>query len=635
MTTRPTRREPPATGWPAASSRRSSLDALLLAALLAASGALLALAAWARGPLTLDVGPTTGRYLAGFTDSEERGALTFRWSRREARVALPLRAAAGSGVLTLRAARFLDQPAHVVVLISGRPAGAFEARPGGFKIQRLSAFVPEGPLTLELRSASSDGEDLGVALDWIQLEGVALRVPWTRALLLVAGVFLLARALGFRRRDAALLAAGAAGACAAGAALDPLGFTHVAAHLVVPGLALAAACAVGLRRQTHGRVVVMIFLAGYLLKGAGLFHPRTFYPDMRLFGRYTRELAQAEGTLAQRSHQAQIRTNTAYPRYVAGKPYAFPYSPVFFLPFTLLPPDRALVEDALKHVALAAAALEVVAVFVFARLVLGAGVGVAAAGVACVLPPLFSRLLLAMWATLAGHLLDLTVVIAALLVLARPASTRRFLGLTAATLAALLTYISSLFNVGGFLGFLGLLEGRRGWRFLALGAGGALIVIVCLYLPFALLFFDEILPAVLAGGAGPPRAGAEGGIAAALARIPIFFGYAYPLLTAAGLALVHRQAPREARRVVLAYGLTFALLVALRAFGGGLFKDLKEVEFVGPLVALGTGAVLCELARRGAPGRWAAALVGAGLLAFGLGRYASYLAPRVSLIGLP
>jgi hypothetical protein len=637
MTTRPTPPEPRATGSPAASSRRgSSLDAALLAALLAATGPLLVLAAQARAALTFDVGPSTGRYLAGFTDSEERGALSFRWSRREARMALPLSASPGGGVLTLRAARFLDQPATVEVLLSGRSAGTFEARPGGFKIQRLPVSVPDGPLTLAIRSESRDGEDLGVALDWIRLEGVALRVPLAPPLLLVAGVFLLARGTGFARRAAVFLAAGAAAACVVFAALDPLGLAHVAARLVGPGLALGAACALALRRESHGRVVVMIFLAGYLLKGAGLFHPSAFYPDVRLFGRYTRELALAEGTLAERSQRAQMRTNTAYPRFVAGKPYAFPYSPVFFLPFTALPPERALVEDALKHVALAAAALEVVAVFVFARLVMGAGVGVVAAAVASVLPPLFSRLLLAMWATIAGHLLDLTVVIAALVVLARPDSRRRWLGLGGATLGALLTYISSLFNVGGFLGFLGLLEGRRGWRFLLLAAGAVLVVVVCLYLPFTLLFVEEILPAVLAGRAGSPAAPPEtSGLLAALYRIPIFFGYAYPLLTAGGLVLVRRQASREAGRVVAAYGLTFVMLVALRAFGGGLFKDLKEVEFVAPLVALGTGALLAELARRGPAGRWAAALTGTGLLVFGLARYASYLAPRTALIGLP
>jgi hypothetical protein len=638
MTTRRTPREPPATVSPAASSRSASRqapsrrDALALAALLAAAGLLLAAAGWARAPLTFDAGPSTGRYLAGFTDSEERPPLTFRWSRREARVALPLSAGAAPGRLTLRAARFLDEPALVEVLVSGRPAGTFEARPGGFKLHRLAVSVPPGPLSLELRATSPGGEDLGVALDWVQLEGVPLRVGLAFPLLLVGGVFVLARATGFPLRTAAALAALAALLAALGAALDPFGAAHVAAHLVVPGLALAAACAWALRGRERGRVVVMVFLAGYLVKGAGVFHPRAFYPDVRLFGRYTRELAQAEGTLAERSQQAQVRTNTAYPRYVAGKAYAFPYSPVFFLPFTALPPERALVEDALKHVALAAAALEVVAVFVFAGIVAGSAVGVAAAAVAAALPPLFSRLLLAMWATLAGHLLDLAVVIAALLLAARPQSPRRALGLLTATLLALFTYISSLFNVGGFLGILGLLEGRRGLRLLALAAGAALTVVVCLYLPFALVFFEEILPAALRGEA---KAASEASAAAALGRIPIFFGYAYPLLTAAGLVLVRRRATREAWRVVAAYGLTFALLVALRAFGGGLFKDLKEVEFVGPLVALGTGAVLVDLAGRGTAGRWAAALTGIGLLAFGLGRYAEYLGPRTALLAWP
>ena len=77
---------------------------------------------------------------------------------------------------------------------------------------------------------------------------------------------------------------------------------------------------------------------------------------------------------------------------------------------------------------------------------------------------------------------------------------------------------------------------------------------------------------------------------------------------------------------VLAAGLcAFAVLLALRAFGGGLFKDLKETTFVVPFVALLVGFVLEDLAARGRRGRVAAVLVALGLLALGLGQYARYL----------
>ena len=76
------------------------------------------------------------------------------------------------------------------------------------------------------------------------------------------------------------------------------------------------------------------------------------------------------------------------------------------------------------------------------------------------------------------------------------------------------------------------------------------------------------------------------------------------------------------------------MLVALRAFGAGLFKDLKEVEFAGPLVAVAAGAVIEELHGRGRAGRWAAAMVAIGLIAFGLGRFRDYLIAHTPLVGL-
>jgi hypothetical protein len=102
----------------------------------------------------------------------------------------------------------------------------------------------------------------------------------------------------------------------------------------------------------------------------------------------------------------------------------------------------------------------------------------------------------------------------------------------------------------------------------------------------------------------------------------------------AGIALIARRAPPAGRHAVLAYAAAFALLAALRAFGAGLFKDLKEIEFAGPLVAVATGAVLEEIAGRGRAGRWAAAMVAAGLIAFGLGRSFEYLAAHTALVGL-
>lgn len=600
-----------------------------LLGVLAMSEGLFALAAARRAPVTVDVGPSTGAIGAGFTESEERPPTTFRWTRRVAAIDVPVTTRGGPAVVTLRAARFLDDPASVQIFLSGRRAGAFTAAPGGFRIYRLEADVPPGPLRIEVLSASPGDEDLGVALDWVRVEGPACTMAGWRPRALVAIAFAVAMAGGLGAAGAAVTGLGLALLIALAAAVDPFAAAHVSGHLVVGAALLPLAVAGALRGVPGRRFVVVIVLAGYVVKGGGVFHPRYFYPDVRNFGRYVEALAAGDGWPDERGRAAQVRTNTAYPRYVGGKAYAFPYSPLFFLPFTGLVSDRARVEDALKHAALAAAALEVVAVFLLARAVGGAGSGIAAALLAAFLPPLFNRLLFAMFATIAGHLLDVAAMAAA----ARAARvrTRRALATAFAfTLAALLTYVSSLFNLTAFFAAFAALERRMARPLLALALVASVFTVAFLYVPFVLDFVREIAPAALRGGGAAAAAGPGG----ALARIPLFYGIAYPLLTLAGIALIARRAPPEGRHAILAYALAFAVLVALRAFGAGLFKDLKEIEFASPLVAIATGAVLEVIAGRGRAGMWAAAMVAAGLLAFSLGRSFEYLAAHTVLVGL-
>jgi hypothetical protein len=148
------------------------------------------------------------------------------------------------------------------------------------------------------------------------------------------------------------------------------------------------------------------------------------------------------------------------------------------------------------------------------------------------------------------------------------------------------------------------------------------------------LFLREILPAAIAGGGMAAEGGRPGGGAVeALSPIPIYYGWGYPAVAVAGFVLLRRRAPPAVLGVLAAYALTAATLVALRAFGGGLFRDLKEIEFAAPLVAVSAGAALEELARRGRAGRWAAALVLAGLVATSAVRYVEYATAYTSLAG--
>jgi hypothetical protein len=450
---------------------------------------------------------------------------------------------------------------------------------------------------------------------------------------LVAGVFVLALLAGLGTRAAAAAAAAVALAEAAWMAVDPFAAAHALARLALPAVLLAALVAGLGRRWERGRWLPLVFLAGYLLKGAALFHPTYFYNDVRNNLRYVLALREGEGSLAERNHAAQVKVGVAYPRIVGGRKYAFPYAPVFFLPFGALPEERIV--EAIKHVALFCAAAEAVAVFALGRLVLGSGTALAASVVAVLLPPLYSRLLLAMWSTVAGHFLDLLAILAATAMALRPESARRWLGQAAATLAAFLTYISSLFNLTLFAGWSALLCRHLAGRLLAGWALALAVTLAWLYADFVVVFLREILPAALGGQRMAAEADAgHGGLREALRRIPIFYGWGFPALAVAGFVLLRRRAAAPAFRVVTAYALSVATLFALRAFGGGLFRDLKEIEFAAPLVALCAGAALADVAGRGRQGAWAAGLLFAGLAASSASRYAEYLRASASLLGL-
>jgi hypothetical protein len=605
--------------WSAAVAPRT-LIITISAALLACTEASLRLAAFARGSLTFDVGPSTGAYLTGFLDSEERPPTTLRWARNHARVDLPLAARGGAATLRLRFGRFVDQTADVQVFVNGQPAGHLRATPGRQRVESLDLTLPaDEPLSLAF--VGDDPQDLALALDWLRLEGAALR-PAPAVLaprLLPLGVLLVALLAGCTWYEAGLAAVLTLAGVLAWAAGDPFGLVHVSQRVTLPALACASLAACWLRRRPQGRWVALAFLLSYLLKGVTLFHPSYFYNDVRNNRRYVEALRDDPGSLAERSHAAQVRIGVAYPRIVAGQKYAFPYSPVFFLPFGLLPHDHTVVDEGLKHASVACSALEVLLVFLLAVRVFGPRAAVVAAGLAVFLPIQYSRLVLAMWSTVGGHVFDALALWAAMGWALQPASRRAF-ALTAATVqASLLTYVASLFNMTLFAFFGALLVRPLRWRLLGLGFVAAVLTVGLLYFDFTLLFVREILPAFLAAGAAgsQPAPDRLTAMAEALARIPLFYGWLWPIVALFGLLVAHRRAPRPVFRMLAAYGLVFVALVLLRGLGGGLFKDLKEIEFVAPLAALLAGGALAEGARRPGVGRWASMALTAAIVAFG------------------
>lgn len=587
--------------------------AVLAPALLALFFILLDGAGRLAQPILVDIGPSTGRYGSGFLDSEETPPTTSRWTRASAEFDLPLAVEASMARFSIRAARYLDEPTHITVTVGGQPFASFEQPRGRQRIQVFEAPLPAGPLNLGLRS---EDPNLGMAVDWIQIEGARWRVPgaeWT-VWVLPLGIFgalllsgaSLARAGGATSFILLLLAAEAA--------RDPFGFVHAMRDVAVPTVALSCLTALLFR----GRIaVVLAVTATVLLKGGFLFHPNYFYNDVRQNDRYVGALRSYEGSIMERSRKAQVDLGVGYPRIVAGRKYAFPYSPVFYLPFTQLPPDRDIVVRAIKHVALLSTVAEVALAFVLARMLLPSA-ATAAAWLTFAFPILTSRMLYAMWSTLAGHALDLLVVVLAVAVLERPKDPKPSILLFMATLATFLTYVSSLFNTSAFLVLLALLAAAIRWRVIVLWLVAALAVVFGLYGDFTLAFVREILPAIVSGG-GHPAAGAvatsdgdPGPLFGALARIVLFAGWGFPLFALTGLILIARRRD-PAATVMKAYALGFLSLVLLRGLSFGLFKDLKEVEFAGPAFAILAAAALVRIEWRVA--RW---LIATGLVLTGV-----------------
>jgi len=549
---------------------------------LALFAGMLDLAGRLRPPIVVDIGPSTGRYGSGFEDSEETPPTTSRWTRQNAEFDIPLAVDASPARVSVRAARYLDDPTRITVTMGGRPVAGFEQPRGRQRIQEVEAPLPEGRLNLGLHS---EDPKLGMALDWIRIEGARFRIPaseWT-VWILPPGIFA-ALLLG----GGSLIAAGVATAVvllglAGLAAIDPFGFVHVMRDVSVPAIALSLLAALRFRGQT---AVVLAVAATVFLKGGFLFHPNFFYNDVRQNDRYVGALKTYEGGLLERSTRAQIDLGVGYPRIIGGKKYAFPYSPVFYWPFTALPSDRDIVIRALKHVAIVGAALEVALVYLLARR-LSPGAGVAAAWLAFAFPIVTSRLLFAMWSTVVAHSLDLLMILLAVRVVEDSTDGKAWLRLFAAVMASLLTYVSSLFTVSAFLLCLALMASNARIRVIALWAVAVFGVVLGLYGRFAFTFATEILPALLSGSGRMGAAPSEdtGTLVAAFSRIVLFGGWGFPLFALAGLALIARRS-EAAATALKAYALAFVGLVVLRGVSGGLFKDLKEVEFGGGALAI-------------------------------------------------
>jgi hypothetical protein len=589
--------------------------------------------------VALQLGPNDHAYLTGFVPHYEiEDGTGVHWTTYDATIELPLSIEGGPVEISYRYSRVFAETAETEVALDGHTIDRFSSRGGAVDTRsvRIPA-VSSTPLSIRFLVDSHERRNLGLKLDWVTVTAgesakITLRgiVRWLPALL-AAFLYGLFRFGGLGRRFSGLLAFGFVAAGLVSMHVDAFAFAHALRHVSFTLVVVSIPAAAWLRRRAGGAWVVPIFVTAYLIRGFGLFHPETFYPDVGNARDYVEIFRETEGTLAERGVETQERTNVGYPRTVGGKSYAFPYSPLYFLPFALAGTPGGI-EDAVRLGGLGASVLTILPLFWIASTTLSSRVGVLATLLFSFLPPIFSRLLLALHATVVGNFLDTLVIATLLAVCLAPEDRRRLALLFGTTLVCLLVYTSSLFSMSAMFLFASLLSRKLAPRLLSVLFACGTITVLWLYWPFLVSFFTEILPAMTA--LGSPREAPAGSSSAgsALARIPLFYGYAYPPLALIGLYIARRRADPSAFRILLAWALAFLLMLSLRAFGGGLFRDLKEITFAAPLVALLAAASLIALAERGRSAKVAAVALTAFLVVFGLARYRGYLETYASKV---
>jgi len=596
---------------------------------------LLAARLGASGPrvVTLNFGPGDAPYIAGFAPEYEiDDKVGTHWTTYHAAVALPLQVRGGPVDLSYRFTRGFGETAQVEVSYDGRAVDQFQCR-GGTVLERKAALgvLPATPVRVGIVSDSHERKDRGLKMDWIRLTlgaGAHLRLTgWAAvvpalAVALVLAIHLLA---GWELRHALLLTAPWCIAAVAGLVLDPW-LTHRLLRGVPLALVLAggAGLAIAHGRRRRGalspaslRILAALGLAAFLVRALAVNHPDFYYPDLRTHARLV-EKVQDEGLGFFVAPSRAIWEHGVWRTEAYGKTYAFPYTPAFHLPFTLLPVGYDTLLLCLK---LAAAAVSVVPILLTWALARRLGVSVLGAALLVLIPTYTSRLSFAFLPALFGHAFDLALVCWLASHLDALRAPRAWLAGAAWIAACQLAYISGVMNTAALVLALVLwaLAHRRpveaAWL-AAMGLAACTIAVALYYRDFLGMVID-LVPRVAQGAAhAPSRYPVQPFWRVAFERTRDFFDTVYPILAAAGLALMWRAPATDsvaspvARRWLLAGWLgAYALLLLGRAKAPDVFLHGHETLLVTPLVCLAAGVAVDRLARRSRPAWWAAAAV--------------------------
>jgi hypothetical protein len=593
-------------------------------------------ARWAR-PALVEFGPNDVGYTTGFRQDWERERLTrFRWTGPHATVTVPVRLRA-EGVLRARVRRHLIEPAEVTFYAQDREIGRHtigaDTRVAYRTLEmKVPAAEPSRPLTFTIGSTSANPRPLGLAMDWMELDGRLGLTPSHLAWLALAATvaFAAPRAAGLSRPWAIAHAGALIAAAAAGTAWDIVASERILREGAPAYLLTALLVAAAVRWKRLGALLriesaavagalVTIALVALAVRLVILLHPQFYYPDVKVHALFAWQLARHGLVRFLEDFTANQYRFSLGLQMENGHWYAFPYPPAFYaLAWPLIRLARYRPEVAVSILAAVVNSIEAFVVFALARRLRAApATALAAAAALIVLPIFITRLSLAYFPALVGHFADAIVILVMIAVLARFDRARPVALVAGLVGIALLTYTQSLLNFAVLVPLVVLahlaldrtpgVSRRMAGLMIAAGVGG-LIALAAFYGRYVPIFVgmqrgipmaeerillekqaqappveEEVAPDV-DDPYSAPTFDALRGVRKAVSRMLIFYSWLAPVIVA-GIVLVARRQDISPRAFVIAWALTYVALNFLSGSlpGPNLVRYNKDLEVVAPL----------------------------------------------------
>jgi hypothetical protein len=354
------------------------------------------------------------------------------------------------------------------------------------------------------------------------------------------------------------------------------------------------------------RTVTALALFAFCGRALLLNHPDYYYPDLRSHVNLAL-IVRAAGLDFLRDPAAYIAKQGVWARVIDGQVFAFPYSAAFHSLFALTAASYDRLITAVKLGTTLATVVPIVALWTIARRL---GASVLGPVLLLFAPAYVHHLGLAYLAALFGHAVDM-VLLAWLVrhweLLARP----RLLAAAAALVAAgQLSYVAAAIVTPIFLALLAAMvyfersrpDGRR-LALLVLAAGilGSVLAVLLYYRGFSALFVHAL---TRTAGEAPLVASGDAARQPFLTIFWIFtrryFDWAWMPTALFGFIWLLRR--RTDRPFLLAWGLTYLVLLFGRSVLPFVFQHPHEGLFATPLVCLAAGQGVAHLHARG--GGW-------------------------------